>query len=229
MSRNLFPITIGLSKVNHKGAQDFPEAINQYLEIEQVNSTLLGPFNHNPFPDRTASSPLNSVPKQDSNEHRVILDMSFPMGTSVNDGINKDKYLGIAVELTYPTVGPRALMYKHYLCRAYRQIWTDPFDVPYQGFYWQGGFYFDTVLVMGLVICQRVTTALAHIQNSWGALCTNYLYDFIEVAPPPDRANRVFCKLGWLLKDVGVWESEHEACLPLPRWWFWEYSSTPLT
>ena len=150
MSQNLFPIINGSSHVNHKGAQDFPEAINQYLEIEQANNTLLEPFSYNPFLDRTASSPLNSVPKQDLDEFRVILDMSFPMGTSVNDGIDKDKYLGVAIESAYLTidafasmvkmVGPGALMYKRDLHRAYRQIWMDPFDVPYQGFYWQGGF-----------------------------------------------------------------------------------------
>ena len=154
--------------------------------------------------------------------------MSFPMGTSVNDGIDKDEYLGEAIELAYLTidafasmvkmVGPGALMYKWDLHRAYRQIWPDSFDVPYQGFYWQGVFYFNTVLVIGCTsstyICQRVTTALAHIHNSWGGdLCTNYLDDFIRVAPP-DRANRDFCKLGWLLKDIGVWESEHKACPP---------------
>ena len=74
--------------------------------------------------------------------------MSFPPGHSVNDGINKDHYLGVLIDLTYPTIdsfttmvkalGPEALMYKRDLCRAYHQIWTDPFDVPYQGFYWQG-------------------------------------------------------------------------------------------
>ena len=149
MSQNLFPITNGSSQVNHKGAQDFPEAINQYWEIEQANKlTVLGPFSHNPFLDRAASSPLNSVPKWDSDKCRVILDMSFPMGTSVNDGIDKDKYLGVAIELAYLTidafasmvkmVGPGALMYKWDLCRAYKQIWMDPFDVPYQGFMGRG-------------------------------------------------------------------------------------------
>ena len=169
-------ITDGSSHVSHKGALQFPTAINQYLCTEQANNTLLGPFPHNP------SSPLNSIPKQDSEEHRVILVMSFPMGTSINDGIDKDKYLGVAIELAYPTidafatmvkaVGPGALMYKWDLCRAYRQIWMDPFDVPYWGFFWEGAFYFDTVLVMGCTsstyICQRVTTTLAHIYNSWG-------------------------------------------------------------
>ena len=137
--------------------------------------------------------------KCNSDEWRVILDKSFPPGHSVNDGINKDHYLGVLIDLTYPTidsfativkaVGPGALVYKRDLCRAYHQIWTDPFDVLYQGFYWQEAFYFDTVLGMGSTssayICQWVTSALAHIHNSWGALCTNYLDDFVGVAPPP--------------------------------------------
>ena len=103
------------------------------------------------------------------------------MGTSVNDGINKDNYLGIDVELAYPIIdafasmvkmlGPGALLYKQDLPRAYRQIWTDPFDVPYQGFYWQGVFYFDTGLVMGCTssayICQRMTTV-------WHTFTTHY-------------------------------------------------------
>ena len=70
--------------------------------------------------------------------------MSLPSGLSVNDGIGKDCYLGVSIDLTYPTidffaamvkaVGSGTLMYKRDLCRAYHQIWTDPFDVPYQGF-----------------------------------------------------------------------------------------------
>ena len=62
-------------------------------------------------------------------------------------------------------------------------------------------------------ICQRITSAIAHIHNSWGALCTNYLDDFIG-EPPPDKAKRDFHKLGWLLQDIDVWESEHKACPP---------------
>ena len=62
-------------------------------------------------------------------------------------------------------------------------------------------------------ICQQVTPAIAHIHNSWGALCTNYLNDFIGVAPP-DKVEWDLHKLGWLLQDIGVWESEHKACPP---------------
>ena len=127
------------------------------------------------------------------------------------------KYLGVTIELVYPTIdsfatmvramGPGALMYKRDLHSTYRQIWTDPFDVLYQGFFWQGTFYFDTVLVLGCTssayICQWVTTMLTHIHNSWWTLSTNYLDDFIGVASP-DKMDRDFHRLGWLLQDIGI-------------------------
>ena len=62
-------------------------------------------------------------------------------------------------------------------------------------------------------ICQQIMSALAHIHSSWGALCTNYLDDFIEVATP-DKADMDFHKLEWLFQDIGIWESEHKACPP---------------
>ena len=129
MNKSILPLTNGLAKVNHNGAIEFPDAINHYLATEHSNNTLLGPFFTNPFPDRTASSPLNSVPKRNSVKRRVILNMSFPSGHSVNDGIDKDCYLGVSIDLTYPTiktfatmvkaVGPGVLMYIRDLCRAY--------------------------------------------------------------------------------------------------------------
>ncbi len=49
-------------------------------------------------------SPLNSRLKPDSEERRVIVDLSFPKGSSVNDGINKGTYLGESMKLEYPKV-----------------------------------------------------------------------------------------------------------------------------
>ena len=57
MSRSFLPLTSRSAKINHKGALDFPDAINHYLATEHSNNTLLGPFFTNPFPDRSASSP----------------------------------------------------------------------------------------------------------------------------------------------------------------------------
>ena len=57
-----------------------------------------------PFQDRGVVSPLNTVPKKDSSDRRVVLDLSFPMGESVNDAIPKDSYLGIPGRLHLPSV-----------------------------------------------------------------------------------------------------------------------------
>ena len=82
-----------LANRNHKGAEEYPTDIDKYLEKEGYYNAILGPFVVAPF-SHYVVSPLNSVPKKDSNERRVILDLSFPKGTSINDAIPKYYYLG---------------------------------------------------------------------------------------------------------------------------------------
>ena len=75
----------GASLNNHAGARNFSKEIEKYIKKEVTYGAVLGPFTENPFEDRLYLSPLNSVPKSDSTERRVILDLSFPKGHSVND------------------------------------------------------------------------------------------------------------------------------------------------
>ena len=49
-------------------------------------------------------SALNAVEKRDSEERRVIVDLSWPCGHSVNDGIPSDSYLGEPLVLRFPTI-----------------------------------------------------------------------------------------------------------------------------
>ena len=93
------------NKRNHTGAgQHFQAQIQQYLQLEIEEGAVLGPFTEPPFQDGWATSPLNSVPKKDSDKRRVILDLSFPRGRSVNDGIQADSYLGQYGKLTFPSI-----------------------------------------------------------------------------------------------------------------------------
>ena len=89
---------------NHRGARDFADDIFNYLKKEASYGSILGPFDKNPFVCEFNISPLNSVSKKDSEERRVILDLSFPPGNSVNDFISKDIYLGEKIDLAYPNV-----------------------------------------------------------------------------------------------------------------------------
>ena len=71
-----------------------------YLEKENRNKAVLGPFKSNSFPNNLVISPLNSVPKKD-NERRVILDLSFPRNNSINDFKENDEYLGEKTEFFF--------------------------------------------------------------------------------------------------------------------------------
>ena len=92
------------SRFNHKGAKEFSCELESYLHKEVECRHVLGPFKTDPFQGNLVISPLNTVPKRDSDERRVILDLSFPRGHSVNDGIPKDSYLGVPGRLHFPTV-----------------------------------------------------------------------------------------------------------------------------
>ena len=83
---------------NHKGATQFPEQMTKYIQKEITYDVVMGPYNKIPFEDNVGISRLSTRPKRDSEERRVILDLSFPIGNAVNDGIPKDTYLGLAAE-----------------------------------------------------------------------------------------------------------------------------------
>ena len=77
--------------------------------------------------------------KQNSTNHRTILDLSWSKGSSVNDAIHKCKYLDSYFSLQYPSIdhmvkkvkqiGPGALLYKVDISRAFSHIHIDPGDI----------------------------------------------------------------------------------------------------
>ena len=73
--------------------------------------------------------PLSSVPKKDSTDRRTIMDLSFLLGTSVNDGIPKDTYMGDPFKLHYPAT---------------------KVDYHLLGLVWNSKLYFDTKIPLGL-------------------------------------------------------------------------------
>ncbi|KXJ18189.1 Alpha-1,6-mannosylglycoprotein 6-beta-N-acetylglucosaminyltransferase A [Exaiptasia diaphana] len=185
----LFPVS---QPRNHNGATQFPDNIDRYFREQISRAAIAGPFSDIPFQQGLAISPLNSVEKKDSTDRRVILDLSWPHNSSVNDGISKSMYEGENFELKFPTVdsiadlivknGSGCFIYKCDLKAAYRQFPVDPYDYPLLGSYWKNYYYFDVVLPMGLrsaaMACQRITNAITHICAEHGYNVVNYLDDF---------------------------------------------------
>ena len=67
------------------------EAISATLAKELSNSHTAGPFLSPPIPNLQCS-PLGVVPKKDGN-WRIIMYLSSPHGSSINDFIPKDDYM----------------------------------------------------------------------------------------------------------------------------------------
>ena len=214
--------------LNHKSATEFPDQIKQYISRELSLGGVIGPFKDSPFLEADIGvSPLSTRPKKDSTDRRVILDLSYPPGRSVNDFIPKDYYLGIPVKIVFPRVddlakrinqlGDKAWAWKKDLSRAFRQYPLDPGDYHLFGYTWEGLLYFDIVLVMGHrsapYLAQRISDALKFIMNSNDFCIFNYVDDFLGC----DEYNKVcisYKAFGNLLRDLGLKESESKDVAP---------------
>lgn len=162
---------------NHKSALLYPESVDKYIAREVCCGTLMGPFRDNPLCVPLAIAPLQTVPKKDSTDRRVVCDLSFPEFTSTNAGIPGDTYLGEPFQLRYPGVddlvniildkGRGCLMWKRDLSRAYRQLPIDPGDSHLVSLKWRGEFYIDLAIPFGLrtgsLAMQRTTNAFVHM------------------------------------------------------------------
>lgn len=91
---------------NHKGATQYPEAVDKHILEEIELGAVVGGFDEKPLNSYGfATLPLNTRPKCLSTGRRIILDLSWGQNNpSINEGLNKNRYLGKPVRLRYPTV-----------------------------------------------------------------------------------------------------------------------------
>ena len=215
---------------NHKGATDYTQALREYINKEKTKGAIIGPFKEIPFQDRVGISPLSTRPKRQSLDRRVIVDLSFPPGKSVNDGMIKDNYLGFLAHLKFPRTDDQAMriaqlgkntyMFKVDLARYFRQIPLDPGDYSMIGYIVDGEHYFDKVLPMGMrlapYIVQRITDAIRYIHEQLGFFLLNYVDDFLG-AETRARAQEAFHSLIQLLEDLRVETSPDKVIPPTTR------------
>ena len=211
---------------NHASAICFSEHVSKYVRQEVEHGALIGPFDDNPLCSELQISPLSSVDK-DADNRRTIVDLSFPLGNSVNDHIQKKFYLGQQCSIEYPSVdrfrslvysaGRGCLMFKRDLSRAYRQFAVDPLDYNLLGIKWENKFYVDTALPMGLrsaaQACQRVTSAISYMARQNNFIVLNYLDDFFSVGTGHE-AMEAFIFLSSRLSELGLQESFKKAVKP---------------
>ena len=205
---------------NHPSASNFHSHEQAYIVTELSWNGIAGPFEYPPFSIDFVCSPLQTVPKRGSSSRRVVMDLTFPPGStgcSVNDGIPQDTYLGEYYKLRLLGIdrlvefilekGRHRLVLKKDLLRAYRQYPIDPKDYHLLGFRYQGKFYFATRCPFGLrssaMICQRTAKAVVHIFNKQEFSADVYLHDFYRAEYPPLTAS-AFSQLSLLFHQLGL-------------------------
>ena len=232
------------SAINHPSADNFPEHVEYYIATELGHEALAGPFSEPPV-DGFHASPLMTRPKKDAQHRRVIVDLSWPDGGAVNDGIPTDWYIDGPATIRLPTadymagrlleLGNGAFMYKTDLARGYRQLRVDPLDWPLLGFRYGGRFFMDVCPPFGLrsaAMCmQRTSQAIAHIHKQRGFYSRPYLDDFGGAESSEQRADEALATLQGVLRDLGVAEAVHKVCRPAQEmvWLGILYNSVEMT
>ena len=212
---------------NHASATTYPADIQFYIDTERGHGALLGPFRGPPVP-HTHISPLMTKPKRDSAHRRVIMDLSWPIGAAINDGIDCEWYIDGPGNVQLPTVtymeerlltlGKGAWMYKTDLSRGYRQLRVDPLDWPLLGFKQGDDIYLDVCPPFGLrtsaLFMQRTTEAIAFIHQRRGYYSRPYLDDFGGAETTEATAGTALDTLQGIFRDLGIQEAEHKVCRP---------------
>ena len=144
------------------------------------------------------------------------MDLSWPKGASVNNGVAKDVYLSTHYELKFPSVdlitnslrnlGPSAQMFD--ISRAFRHIKVDPGDIDLLRIKFGNQYFLDRSLVFGFrhgsLIFQRCTDAIRYIMAEHGyPLLFNCIDDLIYTGLP-SQMDASFNFLKNLLEELGL-------------------------
>ena len=178
---------------NHTSTARHKEFVSQKIQNNLQMGHILGPYKTPP--PSTIISPIGLVPKKEEGQYRLIHDLSYPEGDSVNDYI-PPAYSTVQYEtfdhfVTLLLSLPKgALMAKADIKSAFRILPVRPQDYNLLGFMWDGNFYMDKRMPMGASSsCQAfesLSSALQWILKHLGVLHISHILDDFMFLGPPD-------------------------------------------
>ena len=169
-------------KINYKSAILNPKDTEAYLQEEIKHNAILGLFSTPPFPVHT--SPFLTQDKANSETKRVIVDLSWPLGQSVNNQVASNNYVDRDFILTLPTIdnvtksvrkfGQNCFIAKVDISRAFKHI-PISFVLEFL-FYWKNlvfGFK------QGSQIFQRCSDSIRYFMSKEKHYILNYIDDYL--------------------------------------------------
>ena len=208
-------IQLQSTELNHKSAIQFKDQVEKYIQEELSFKAICGPFENKPI--NCHISPMMTREKQDSDNRRTIIDLSWPHNASVNSGVSKFSYLNTCFTLTYPSIdtiverikqlGPAAKICKVDISRAFRQLRVEPRDIDLLGLK-SDSYYLDLSVAFGFRsgsgFFQRSSDAIRYImaKNGYPGLI-NYIDDLIR-SDLLSKINNGYQFLLMLLQELGL-------------------------
>lgn len=194
---------------NLSTALEHPDTVTADITALCSRQRMHGPFAAPPLPHfRTSPLGIVSRPRNPS-KLRVINHLSWPRGSSVNDGI-PDSESHIVYEpfdsavAEIRSLGPGTLLAKLDLKDAFRHIPVRPADWPLLGCTWAGQFYYSVVLVFGAKSAPYIFNLFAEalhwiIQRHIPASLRHYLDDFLPMFAPATSRPLACAAIRWVI------------------------------
>ena len=189
--------------------------MEEYLLTEIELGRVAGPYTSSELP-ATHISRFGVIPKRNQpGKWRLIIDLSYSKGHSINDGISKP-----LCELHYVTIdeaidkiaqlGNGSLLAKIDIRSAFRLLPIHPADCHLLAMRWNNSLYIDTSLPFGLRSAPKLFNILADLL-SWiihikgVSFCIHYLDDFLTVGPPTSNTCKTNLEIiKTTCKELGV-------------------------
>lgn len=193
------------------------EIVSKYLVDEIKSGFISGPYINPPFANLQVSR-IGVIPKAKGKDGwRLITDLSFPKGGSVNDGISiedsKVTYNGLTSAISkILLLGKGTVLSKFDLKNAYRLLPIRESDRHLLGLKWNRFYFVDLALPFGLrsapQIFSRFADVLQWIFQQHGDIkeIQHTLDDFLICEPPDfiDRPTPTLQRVFELCDDLGI-------------------------
>ena len=191
-SHQLSPAKHNMPSVSQK-----PQLVEEYVAKECAERNFIGPLPSSQLSNGQTIqvSCIGLIPKgHNTGKWRLITDLSFPEGSSVNDGITPERcsleYITVdKVAASAMAMGEGTLLAKIDVKSAYRLVPIHPADRQLLGISWHGSLFVDTKLPFGLRSAPKIFNALADalewcFRQKGVKEVEHYLDDFITMGPP---------------------------------------------
>ena len=181
------------AKRNHRSVNQRPAVVDADIQWESQAGRLLGPLPYSLLPLCQVSL-IGLVPKSQPGQWRLIMDLSFPNGHSINDGNAQDmtsiQYARLedAVQMVR-VLGRGTLLAKVDLKSTSRVVPVHRDDWSLLAIQWERQKYLDTALPFGLRSAPKLFSAVADAVawRMWRRgirYQLHYLDDYLLLGPP---------------------------------------------